>query len=158
MEEPAGQNSWWRMARRRQGVRRRIGISKRIFNPFKTQQQRTIYTLFKFLCFFAAYSIFLSLLFFTYLININNGTTSMMRSVIWGDRPAWVRLEYRRAPATPAPPVPDPQPASTFLRQMENNSYQSSYLYKTFHSVCNGSYITKTLEPERQIHINIICV
>lgn len=31
--------------------------------------------------------------FHTYLSNIPNGTTSMMRSVIWGDRPTWVRPE-----------------------------------------------------------------
>lgn len=46
---------------------------------------------------------------------IENGTTSMVRSVIRGERPAWVRAEYRKAPATPAPPVPEPHPPSTSL-------------------------------------------
>ena len=51
----------------------------------------------------------------THLINKANGTTSMIWSVTWGDRPTWVSPEYRKAPATPAPPVPEPQAPSTSL-------------------------------------------
>lgn len=52
----------------------------------------------------------------SYLTNIATGTTSIMSRVTRGDRPTWVRPEYRNDPATPAPPVPEDQPPTMSLR------------------------------------------